>query len=45
MAIEPHVKRRLELNDLVWNKMNKSFSSFVVEAGGHENLPFQENDA
>ena len=42
--LEPHVKRRLELNDSAGIRMNKSFNSFVVEKGGHENVPFLERD-
>ena len=38
------MKRQLELNAKAGIKMNKSFNSLVVEAGGHENLPFLEKD-
>nr|XP_023873634.1 protein FAR1-RELATED SEQUENCE 4-like [Quercus suber] len=43
-VLKPHVKRQLELNAKADIKMNKSFNSLVVEAGGHENLPFLEKD-
>ena len=43
-VLKPHVKRQLELNAKAGIKMNKSFNSLVVEAGGHENLPFLEKD-
>ncbi|KAF5481731.1 hypothetical protein F2P56_002362 [Juglans regia] len=38
------VKRVLDTNDLAEIRMNKSFGSLVVGAGGFENLPFLEND-
>ena len=37
-------KKKLELNDKAGIRMNKSFNSFVVVAGGHENLSFLEKD-
>ncbi|KAL7227681.1 hypothetical protein ACSBR1_022531 [Camellia fascicularis] len=43
--LQPHVKRRLELNDIAGIKMNQNFNSFVVEGGGHEKLTFLEKDA
>ena len=43
-VLKPHVKRQLELNAKAGIKMNKSFNSLVVEAEGHENLPFLEKD-
>ncbi|KAL7199835.1 hypothetical protein ACSBR2_022025 [Camellia fascicularis] len=42
--LEPHVKRRLELNDSAGIRMNKNFTSLVVEAGGHEHLSYLEKD-
>ncbi|PIA28728.1 hypothetical protein AQUCO_06700032v1 [Aquilegia coerulea] len=42
--IQPFVKRRLEMNDRAGIRPNKSFNSFVVEAGGHDNVPFLEKD-
>ncbi|XP_040990904.1 protein FAR1-RELATED SEQUENCE 6-like [Juglans microcarpa x Juglans regia] len=38
------VKRVLDTNDLAGIRINKSFGSLVVGAGGFENLPFLEND-
>ncbi|KAF5462636.1 hypothetical protein F2P56_018625 [Juglans regia] len=38
------VKRVLDTNDLAGIRMNKSFGSLVVGAGGFENLPFLEKD-
>ncbi|KAG6626615.1 hypothetical protein CIPAW_15G062800 [Carya illinoinensis] len=38
------VKRVLDTNDLAGIRMNKSFGSLVVGAGGFENLPFSEKD-
>ncbi|XP_062026328.1 protein FAR-RED IMPAIRED RESPONSE 1-like [Rosa rugosa] len=40
-----HVKKRLATNDIAGIRPKKNFNSFVVEAGGHENLPFLEKDA
>lgn len=37
-------KRKLELNDSAGIRMNKNFNVLMVEAGGHENLPFLEKD-
>lgn len=42
---QPGGKRRLEPNDKTNIQMNRSFYSSVVEAGGYENLPFQEKDS
>ncbi|KAK0606606.1 hypothetical protein LWI29_001406 [Acer saccharum] len=42
--LKPVVKRKLELNDIARIRSNKSYNSFVVEAGGHENLTFLEKD-
>ncbi|XP_028085062.1 protein FAR-RED IMPAIRED RESPONSE 1-like [Camellia sinensis] len=38
------VKRRLELHAKVGIRMNKSFNSLVVQAGGHEKLTYLEKD-
>ncbi|KAK1552597.1 hypothetical protein Q3G72_019802 [Acer saccharum] len=38
------VKRVLDTNDIAGVRMNKSFGSLVVGAGGFENLPFSEKD-
>ncbi|TXG64277.1 hypothetical protein EZV62_011271 [Acer yangbiense] len=38
------VKRILDTNDMAGVRMNKSFRSLVVGAGGFENLPFLEKD-
>ncbi|XP_042975683.1 protein FAR1-RELATED SEQUENCE 9-like [Carya illinoinensis] len=38
------VKRVLDTNDMAGIRMNKSFGSLVVGAGGFENLPFLEKD-
>ncbi|XP_042950039.1 protein FAR-RED IMPAIRED RESPONSE 1-like [Carya illinoinensis] len=38
------VKRVLDTNDMAGVRMNKSFNSLVVGAGGFENLPFLEKD-
>ncbi|KAF8409486.1 hypothetical protein HHK36_005562 [Tetracentron sinense] len=42
--IDSGTKRRLELNCDSGIRLNKSFHSLVVEAGGHENLHFGERD-
>ncbi|XP_022862652.1 protein FAR-RED IMPAIRED RESPONSE 1-like [Olea europaea var. sylvestris] len=39
-----HVKRKIEVNDLVGIPLHKSFNSVVVEAGGYENLSCVEKD-
>ncbi|XP_042971413.1 protein FAR1-RELATED SEQUENCE 5-like [Carya illinoinensis] len=38
------VKRVLDTNDQAGVRLNKSFGSLVVGAGGYENLPFLEKD-
>ncbi|XP_042950033.1 protein FAR1-RELATED SEQUENCE 5-like [Carya illinoinensis] len=38
------VKRVLDTNDLAGIRMNKSYGSLMVGAGGFENLPFLEKD-
>ncbi|XP_035545171.1 protein FAR-RED IMPAIRED RESPONSE 1-like [Juglans regia] len=38
------VKKVLDTNDLAGIRMNKSFGSLVIGAGGFENLPFLEKD-
>ncbi|KAF8389052.1 hypothetical protein HHK36_025737 [Tetracentron sinense] len=42
--IDSGTKRKLELNCDSGIRLNKSFHSLVVEAGGHENLQFGERD-
>ncbi|KAL7260695.1 hypothetical protein ACSBR1_006375 [Camellia fascicularis] len=42
--LEPHVKRRLELNNSAGIRMNKNFTSLVLEARGHEKLSYLEKD-
>ncbi|KAF5443801.1 hypothetical protein F2P56_036328 [Juglans regia] len=42
--VSDSVKRVLDINDMAGIRMNKSFGSLVVGAGGFENLPFLEND-
>ncbi|KAF5481759.1 hypothetical protein F2P56_002387 [Juglans regia] len=42
--VSENVKRVLDTNDLTGIRMNKSFGSLVVGAGGFENLPFLEKD-
>ncbi|XP_060958556.1 protein FAR-RED IMPAIRED RESPONSE 1 [Cannabis sativa] len=37
-------QRKLELNDRAGISVVKNFQSFMVEAGGHENVPFLEKD-
>ncbi|KAK0580192.1 hypothetical protein LWI29_037745 [Acer saccharum] len=37
-------KRKLEVGDRAGIRLNKNFNSFVVEVGGHDNLPFLEKD-
>ncbi|XP_047326842.1 protein FAR1-RELATED SEQUENCE 5-like [Impatiens glandulifera] len=41
-VLDLEVKRRLELNDEAGITLAKSFQSFVVEAGGYDNLKFDE---
>ncbi|XP_042988636.1 protein FAR1-RELATED SEQUENCE 5-like [Carya illinoinensis] len=43
-AVSKTVKRVLDPNDLAGIRMNKSYGSLVVGAGGFENLPFLEKD-
>ncbi|XP_040996200.1 protein FAR1-RELATED SEQUENCE 5-like [Juglans microcarpa x Juglans regia] len=38
------VKRVLDTNDLAGIRLNKSYGSLVVDAGGFKNLPFLENN-
>ncbi|XP_042379924.1 protein FAR-RED IMPAIRED RESPONSE 1-like [Zingiber officinale] len=40
--LDSQTKRKLELNDQAGITLSKSFQSFVVEAGGYENLSFDE---
>ncbi|KAF5441779.1 hypothetical protein F2P56_037010 [Juglans regia] len=42
--VSDSVKRVLDINDMAGIRMNKSFGSLVVGAGGFENLPFLEKD-
>ncbi|XP_042983409.1 protein FAR1-RELATED SEQUENCE 5-like [Carya illinoinensis] len=42
--VSESVKRVLDTNDMAGIRMNKSFGSLVVGAGGFENLPFLEKD-
>ncbi|KAG6731001.1 hypothetical protein I3842_01G108300 [Carya illinoinensis] len=42
--VSESVKRVLDINDQAGIRMNKSFASLVQEAGGFENLPFNEKD-
>ncbi|XP_042950607.1 protein FAR-RED IMPAIRED RESPONSE 1-like [Carya illinoinensis] len=42
--VSDSVKRVLDTNDIAGIRMNKSFGSLVVGAGGFENLPFLEKD-
>ncbi|XP_042423533.1 protein FAR-RED IMPAIRED RESPONSE 1-like [Zingiber officinale] len=41
-VLDSQTKRKLELNDQAGITLSKSFHSFIVEAGGYENLPFDE---
>ncbi|XP_047326875.1 protein FAR1-RELATED SEQUENCE 8-like [Impatiens glandulifera] len=41
-VLDSETKRKLELNDQAGITLSKSFKSFVVEAGGFENLSFDE---
>ncbi|KAK2651534.1 hypothetical protein Ddye_011390 [Dipteronia dyeriana] len=43
-VLKSFTKRKLELNHRVEIRLNKKNYSFVVEAGGHDNLPFLEKD-
>ncbi|XP_045809922.1 protein FAR-RED IMPAIRED RESPONSE 1-like [Trifolium pratense] len=42
--LEPHFKKRLELNDQAGINVSRNFRSLVVEANGYENLTFGEKD-
>jgi hypothetical protein len=42
--VEPHLKRRLQLNDQAGKNVSRNFRSLVVEAGGYENMTFGEKD-
>ncbi|XP_041026848.1 protein FAR-RED IMPAIRED RESPONSE 1-like [Juglans microcarpa x Juglans regia] len=42
--VSDSVKRVLDINDMAGIRMNKSFGSLVVGAGGFENLSFLEKD-
>ncbi|KAF5452626.1 hypothetical protein F2P56_027602 [Juglans regia] len=42
--VSESVKRVLDTNDLAGIRLNKSYGSLVVGAGGFENLPFLEKD-
>ncbi|KAH7515771.1 hypothetical protein FEM48_Zijuj10G0061500 [Ziziphus jujuba var. spinosa] len=44
MEISKVVQRRVELNDRAGIGVAKNFQSFVVEASGHDNVPFLEKD-
>ncbi|CAL2239793.1 unnamed protein product [Prunus armeniaca] len=43
-AISSYMKRKIEVNDRAGIRVNKNYNSMVVEAGGHENMPFMEKD-
>ncbi|KAK9266731.1 hypothetical protein L1049_027269 [Liquidambar formosana] len=43
--LDPHVKRRLEINDEAGIGLSKNFHSFVIERDGYENLTFGGKDA
>ncbi|KAG6718591.1 hypothetical protein I3842_04G159400 [Carya illinoinensis] len=42
--LDEHSQRILDLNDRAGIRMNKNYFSLVVDAGGFENLEFQERD-
>nr|BBF89878.1 transposon protein-like [Oryza sativa f. spontanea] len=42
--LDLQAKRRLELNDQARIRINKNFSSLVMQAGGYENLQFGEKE-
>ena len=44
-TISAIARRRLQLNDDGGIRLNKSYSTFLVEASGHENVSFSEKDA
>jgi len=39
-----HVKRTIQINDDASVRINKTFQSLIKDAGGHENVPFNERD-
>ncbi|XP_035548472.1 protein FAR1-RELATED SEQUENCE 4-like [Juglans regia] len=43
-CLDEYSKRMLDLNDRASIRMNKNFGALVVDAGGFENLEFQEKD-
>ncbi|XP_035547360.1 protein FAR1-RELATED SEQUENCE 4-like [Juglans regia] len=43
-CLDEYSKRMLDLNDKACIRMNKKFGALVVDAGGFENLEFQEKD-
>ncbi|KAG2694522.1 hypothetical protein I3760_08G149300 [Carya illinoinensis] len=43
-VLDEYSQRMLDLNDRVGIRMNKNFQALVTEAGGFENLEFQEKD-
>ncbi|XP_035546227.1 protein FAR1-RELATED SEQUENCE 5-like [Juglans regia] len=43
-CLDEYSQRMLDLNDRVGIRMNKNFGALVVDAGGFENLQFQEKD-
>ncbi|XP_045810181.1 protein FAR1-RELATED SEQUENCE 4-like [Trifolium pratense] len=42
--LDPHIKRRLELNDRAGINVSRNFRSMVVQANGYDNLTFGEKD-
>ncbi|XP_045791255.1 protein FAR1-RELATED SEQUENCE 6-like [Trifolium pratense] len=42
--LEPHLKKRLKLNDQAGINVSRNFRSLVIEAGGYDNLTFGEKD-
>lgn len=40
-----HVRRTIQINDDAGVRINKTFQSLVMDAGGHENIPFCERHA
>ncbi|XP_042942634.1 protein FAR1-RELATED SEQUENCE 5-like [Carya illinoinensis] len=42
--LDEYSQRILDLNDRAGIRMNKNFNSLIVDAGGYENLTFQEKD-
>ncbi|KAF5445781.1 hypothetical protein F2P56_034805 [Juglans regia] len=43
-CLDEYSQRMLDLNDRAGIRMNKNFGALVVDAGGFENLDFQEKD-